>query len=121
MITHFKDEEFQCHCCGKGKPHPDLVEQLEKLRTLCGGFPMHINSGYRCPAHNKDIGGVKNSQHCGDMNGEPGVTRAADVVVRSLGVAAVEFHAKDLFSGVGKYKTFTHVDVREGRKATWNG
>lgn len=27
------------------------------------GVPIHINSGYRCPALNKAVGGVRNSKH----------------------------------------------------------
>jgi hypothetical protein len=35
---------------------------LEKVRALLG-VPMHIDSGYRCPALNKAVGGVPNSAH----------------------------------------------------------
>ena len=39
-----------------------LAETLEEVRTLFGK-PVHINSGYRCPALNKAVGGVRNSAH----------------------------------------------------------
>lgn len=40
----------------------DLCEKvLEPLREALG--PVHISSGYRCPALNKAIGGAANSQH----------------------------------------------------------
>lgn len=35
---------------------------LEKIRALLG-VPMHIDSGYRCPALNKAVGGVPDSAH----------------------------------------------------------
>lgn len=35
---------------------------LEKIRALLGA-PLHIDSGYRCPALNKAVGGVPNSAH----------------------------------------------------------
>lgn len=35
---------------------------LELVRSLLG-FPLHINSGYRCPALNKAVKGVWNSAH----------------------------------------------------------
>lgn len=38
------------------------VNVLEQLRTFAG-CPIHINSGYRCPALNKAVGGVSNSKH----------------------------------------------------------
>lgn len=39
-----------------------LARTLEQVRTLFGQ-PIHINSGYRCPALNRAVGGVKNSAH----------------------------------------------------------
>ena len=35
---------------------------LQLIRNAYGG-PIHINSGYRCPALNKAVGGVPTSQH----------------------------------------------------------
>lgn len=35
---------------------------LEQVRALLGA-PMHIDSGYRCPALNKAVGGVPDSAH----------------------------------------------------------
>lgn len=39
-----------------------LAMGLEKVRALLGA-PMHIDSGYRCPALNKAVGGVPDSAH----------------------------------------------------------
>jgi hypothetical protein len=39
-----------------------LAMGLEKVRALLGA-PMHIDSGYRCPALNKAVGGVAASAH----------------------------------------------------------
>lgn len=39
-----------------------LAMGLEQVRALLG-VPMHIDSGYRCPALNKAVGGVSNSAH----------------------------------------------------------
>lgn len=39
-----------------------LAMGLEKIRALLG-FAMHIDSGYRCPALNKAVGGVPDSAH----------------------------------------------------------
>ncbi len=38
-------------------------ELLEPIRAFLG-FPVHISSGYRCPALNRKIGGVITSAHC---------------------------------------------------------
>ena len=54
----------------------NLCEQvLEPLRQHFG-TPVVISSGYRCPALNKAVGGVPNSQH---LTGE-----AADIVLPKL-------------------------------------
>lgn len=39
-----------------------LASGLEKIRALLG-HPLHIDSGYRCPALNKAVGGVPSSAH----------------------------------------------------------
>lgn len=53
-----------------------LAYGLEDIRDLLDQ-PMHINSGYRCPALNKAVGGAPNSQH---MTGN-----AADFICPSFG------------------------------------
>ncbi len=40
-----------------------LAEGLEKVRALLDSKPMHIDSGYRCPALNKAVNGAPNSAH----------------------------------------------------------
>lgn len=39
-----------------------LIAVLDKIRAKYGS-PIYINSGYRCPALNKAVKGVSNSQH----------------------------------------------------------
>lgn len=49
-----------------------LLEPIRKLiQEKVGNYPITVNSGYRCPALNKAVGGSKTSQH---MEGE-----AADI------------------------------------------
>lgn len=49
----------------------ELAELLQKIRDKYG-FPIHVNSGYRCLALNNAVGGSKTSQHA--------VGQAADIV-----------------------------------------
>lgn len=42
-----------------------VLNVLQPLRDAWGK-PLHINSGYRCPALNEAVGGVATSQHCFD-------------------------------------------------------
>lgn len=51
-----------------------ILYLLDPLRELWGG-PIRVNSGYRCPALNRLIGGVSTSQH---VKGQ-----AADITVGS--------------------------------------
>lgn len=51
-------------------PTPEIIdnlrktcETLEEIRTLLGGVPIFINSGYRSPAVNAAVGGSTSSAH----------------------------------------------------------
>jgi hypothetical protein len=57
----------------------NLMDGLEGIRLMLGK-PIHINSGYRCPALNKAVGGAANSAH---MAGN-----AADFVCPEFGTPA---------------------------------
>lgn len=114
LSEHFAASEFTCHHCGQGgnKMSPKLIELLEKLRANCGGYPLSINSGYRCPTHNANVGGVPNSQH---VQGT-----AADVArPQELTFGEFAWYVDQLpFDGIGLYPgdkgDFIHVDVRNG-------
>jgi hypothetical protein len=81
-------------------------------------FPILFNSVYRSPAHNRAIGGEKNSQHT--------QFRAVDFVVRGISTAPVDWAAElramrqeGFFKGgIGTYRAFVHVDTR-GTVADW--
>jgi len=112
---NFTKPEFGCKC-GKCGGFP--VEVNEKLLMVVQnirnhfGKSVHINSAIRCPAHNKAVGGVSNSQHL--------YGTAADIKVDGVLPSAVYAYAKTLLmGGVGRYNTFTHVDV--GPVRYWRG
>jgi uncharacterized protein YcbK (DUF882 family) len=110
---NFKLSEFQCKCgCQQVKLHSELLRRLQAIRTETGRAVV-INSGYRCPAHNRAVGGASGSQH---LHG-----RAADITIQGLNIQAQRAICEKYFAdgGVGYGKTFTHVDVR-GSKARWN-
>lgn len=68
MVTlhYFKQEEFACKCgkCGKGFADMDetLLLKLDEARKNAG-IAFNITSAFRCPAHNKAVGGVADSAH----------------------------------------------------------
>lgn len=117
-IKYFKRNEFRCKCgrCGgfPVEPNEELVLILEKIRKYFGK-PVIVNSGIRCATHNANVGGATSSQH---LKGS-----AADIVVKDVSPERVAKYAETLLpksGGIGRYKTFTHVDVRSV-KARWNG
>jgi len=127
LSEHFDSSEFDCHCgqCGgQGeKMNVSLIRLLEKLRADIGGYPIYINSGFRCWKHNFDVGGVADSQHM--------KFTAADLACPSELTYLEFYHACcdcDLFGlhfdGIGWYfdSNFVHVDVRNnglGVRVCW--
>ena len=120
LSEHFSDDEFRCHCREKGHDGPEfcggkvwvsptLVLQLETLRARLGGHAITINSGCRCQAYNATLpGSASSSRHI--------LGAAADIVVEGVPPDEVADEAERMgFGGVGRYDTFTHVDVREQR------
>lgn len=115
--AHFKMREFRCKD-GTDVPRDywsnlqRAMDRLEVLRSELGNRPITIVSGYRTPAYNKRCGGAKNSQHM--------YATAADIRVSGLTPSQVYKVANEVYAdgGLGKYDTFTHVDVR-GKRARW--
>ena len=107
---YFDYDELSCHHCGQLNIDPILLKLLDEIREHVGG-PVYLNSVYRCPYHNADIGGARNSQHV--------LGRAADIdVPEGWTVDQLADLAESLGAdGVGRYydDDFVHVDVREGR------
>ncbi len=66
-IRYFRREEFACkcgcYCNGYPKEMQELAVQLADRARGYFGRPAHISSGLRCPQHNANVGGVRNSQH----------------------------------------------------------
>lgn len=115
LSAHFKAREF---ACADGSDAifvaEELVSVLEKIRTHFNKAVV-ITSAYRTPSHNKTIGGTARSQHIYGL--------AADIVVRDTAPEAVADYAETLLKnkgGIGRYKTFTHIDVRN-TKSRWEG
>ena len=122
LSAHFNVHEFRCKC---GKTHdtelnPKLVTNLEKLYRVLGCSKIIVTSGYRCPTHDKNVGGNGTGQHTKG--------NAADVICYGqdgniISTKKVACKAQDIgFRGIGNIdSTYTaiHVDVRTGAK--WYG
>ena len=108
LSEHFSRTEFACHCCGELKIDTALIEGLELLRELAGK-PVVVHDGYRCAAHNQEVGGVSDSEHTRGM--------AADVSIPGLSLQQMYELAlqvpTSLQGGVGVYdSSFLHLDTR---------
>jgi uncharacterized protein YcbK (DUF882 family) len=114
LSDHFRLIEFACRDGSDAVlVHPALIVMLEAIREAAGGKPVHLTSGYRTPEHNRWVGGSTHSRHVMGM--------AADITVRGLSVAQTYEVAEGLEpGGLGRYISFTHVDV-QGRNRRWNG
>lgn len=114
--AHFKFREFKSKGNGDIKVNRKLITGLEKLRSAMGNKPMTIISGYRDPAHNRRVGGARESQH---LKGN-----AADIS-QSYGATVTRVKSLRYFTGIGIKcgKWATHVDVRPNvspsKPTTW--
>ena len=91
-----------------------LVNLLQKIRDHFGKAVI-INSAYRTEAHNKSIGGATYSQHKYGL--------AADIHINGVTPKEIAAYVETLIpssGGIGIYKSFVHVDVRQV-KSRWNG
>jgi len=91
-----------------------LIGVLEDIRSHFDA-PVSINSACRCDQHNKNVGGASGSKH------RLGI--AADIVVKNVEPENVAAYIDQMYGdryGLGRYNTFTHIDVRQ-TKARWKG
>lgn len=121
LTKNFSRQEFACHCCGglpinwASEEVPPLAAALQELRDYAGA-PIQVVSGYRCPEHNREVGGAKNSQHV--------LGKAADIRIPGKSVQEIYSLACGVEAfeegGIGVYpdQGFVHVDVR-GHMARW--
>ncbi len=107
-LRNFNRFEFECDCCGEAPMSKVFLERLQILRDMYGS-PLSINSGYRCPAHNKNVGGSSKSRH---MQGD-----AVDISIVNMSGAQkhklLSLITQLEFGGIGIAKGFIHIDLRD--------
>ncbi len=106
---NFKVSEFACKHCGENKIDQRVIDMAQIIRDELG-VPVKVNSGYRCPEHNKKVGGVKGSRHT--------LGHAADlsssVGAKAMYAAIKKLHQEGKLPMLGyciRYPSFCHVDI----------
>lgn len=113
LTEHFSWDEAKCPCCGCV---PDIAAVMAFAGVLEGvrrklGRAIRINSWCRCPKHNTEVCGVKDSQHLKGC--------AADIRVDTMAPKRVQQALHNWPGGLGVYVYFTHIDT--GPKRRWDG
>ena len=88
FLRHFSPDDFDCRCgCGLGfaEMRVRFLLMLDCAREDAG-IPFVVRSGIRCEAHNRQVGGVKNSAHLHGWAADIKVvgSRARFKIMRSL-------------------------------------
>jgi hypothetical protein len=130
LTEHYSLDELECKCgCGLGSVPEDypkeFLELIETRRRILDR-PSVPTSGFRCPTHNENEGGVPDSAHTRgalDERVEGGWMRWEAVLASVLAFCVLEGEipadeARRLYGrmrmkggGVGVAKTFVHVDA----------
>jgi hypothetical protein len=108
---HFKLAEFRCPCCGRISLKENLLPCLEKVRRIFKA-PMCITSGFRCQAHNTDVGG--GPEHPSGMAADIGLHDGWEVY--ALVKAAIEADIPRIGinskkNANGRYEFFVHLGI----------
>ena len=122
LSPHFNAREFRCSC---GKSHgtliaSELVDNLETLYTALNCSKIIVTSGYRCPEHDKAVGGTSSGQHtkgtaadvcCYGQDGQPISSKTVCCKAQDLGFGGI--------ANITSSYQYTHLDVRTGYR--WLG
>lgn len=122
LSEHFTLAEFRCKC---GRNHDTLldsalIEKLEALREKLECSKIIVNSGYRCPDHDRAVGGNGGGMHtkgqaadivCYDKQGNKYPSGVVCCAAQDIGFGGI--------ANIDSTYTAVHVDTRNGCK--WYG
>jgi len=129
LSPRFSRAEFACPCgCGRDTVDHELIVVLERLGDHFSALhydrrvKIHINSGHRCPAHNRAVGGSPKSQHLQGKAADFWAEVVEDSGDRKLPDDVIADYLEEAYParyGIGRYTGRTHLDVRAG-VARWD-
>ena len=122
LSPHFNVMEFRCQCGGNHETliSSELIEKLEALYATLNCSKIIVTSGYRCPEHDKAVGGTSSGQHtkgtaadvcCYGQDGQPISSKTVCCKAQDLGFTGI--------SNITSSYQYTHLDVRTSGK--WYG
>ena len=122
LSPHFNAREFRCSCGGSHETliSSELVDKLESLYTALNCSKIIVTSGYRCPDHDKAVGGTSSGQHtkgtaadvcCYGQDGQPISSKAVCCKAQDVGFTGI--------ANITSSYQYTHLDVRTSGK--WYG
>lgn len=117
--------------CNDGTPFPEewreeralpLGVEFEWIRATCGGAPIEVGSAFRTWYWNTKVKGARKSTHPRGLAldlyppANLGLPFFVDAVIK------VAHRPGGMIRGIGVYRTFVHVDIREGNRVSrWRG
>ncbi len=114
---NFKVSEFACKHCGENKIDQRVINMCQTIRDYLG-VPVRVNSGYRCPAHNKKVGGVPNSNHTKGLAADLSCSLGAKKMFDAVMTLHTDGKLPDLDYCI-RYKSWIHIDCGGKRKSLW--
>ena len=107
----FSHRELACPCCHRCEMDPEFLIRLQVYRDLLG-VPLVLASAYRCPAHNRKVGGKSGSMHLQGKAADPRI-------IPAMRFRMIELAHKLEFSGIGLGKTKLHLDTSPVKNRSW--
>lgn len=114
-VTFFPKEETECRCGCGGDITDSFRASLDIIRAEVGA-PMRINSGFRCEAYDKSIGGKgvhptgkAADVACSGLHAHKILTQALIIGMKGVGVSQRGSHE-------GR---FLHLDMTDGKTRPW--
>ena len=111
MESFFTEDEMKCPCCGKMMMDQTFMKKLNVARFMAG-FPFVVSSGYRCPAHNEEVGSTSTNHTTGQAADVRCVNDAEryNMIWAMIGAG---------IKGIGVGKGFVHGDINRSIPKLW--